>query len=176
MLSSDASGKIVALIDIPIVDPTRAMHLELNFSSPTIVYDYTSQQTVTVEYGYTSEQITESANSFKKPIIKDFYPHAASIGDTVTMEGKYFTDAELMLFGRSNAGRSFFRPVHKNFVTVHTDEKIEFIIPPFMQIEYREQKEKFDRAAYIPVSKYIYLHKSGIRNSGTQTEEYLKIE
>ncbi len=170
----DFKGIPILKMKVPVSDITKPMHLKLNFPKNPIAQDIPENKPYEISFQHTDETIINPFENYKKPIINDFYPQKADIGDTITLEGVHFTKAIPLLYGKSFAGRSFFKPVHKKFIVTQSDDKMVFIIPPFMQQKtFKKGRTYRDMDAYVPISNYIYLDKSDVYESGRTKEKLI---
>ena len=164
------SGLPLIEFKIKINNIEEPMNLELNFTTEPTSYNYIENNSFNIPYQYTSPIIAQTAKEYSKPIIYDFFPTNGSIGDTITVTGKYLTDASVFLFGKSYTNRRFYKPVNKKFIIHSLDEEIQFIIPPYMQDKWSDNIPYYDSAAYIPITNTISISSPLKRSSSTKNK------
>ena len=164
------SGLPVIEFKIQIKDVEEPMNLKLSFMNKPIAYKYLENNLFTIPYQYTAPVISNSARDYFKPIIYNFFPTKGNIGDTITVNGKYLTNASVYLFGRSYTNRSFYKPLNKKFLIRDSDQVLHFIIPPYMQEKWSDELRYYDSEAYIPITNTISISSPLKRNSSSKNK------
>jgi len=160
-------GKKILDFKLAVLNVEEPMNLSLNFEENPVAIDLYDNSINEIEFQFTSKSIIDPFQKYIEPIIEDFYPKTAIIGDTVTVVGSGFDLSPVSLFGESLAGFGRVKSIDDMFIISKTNNKIVFVIPPFLMDE--KHKNSFERNNFIPKTGTIYIN-------GATTKEDLIIE
>ena len=165
--------QFISALKLSILDATKPLNLQLNVASQAIGYNHTSQEEYLIKNHRKSNIISHPFLYYKAPTIDNFYPQTASIGDTITITGKYLENSNPILFGISLSNKEKFLELEKKDIMSVTDTEIVFVIPSFLSDKYRVKPINLGNETFKPSTNIIYLTKKTAYKGASSKEELI---
>ena len=161
----------IARLQLKVRNENQAYNLKSEFARPPINYDYDQQKLDSILLTNTPKTISNSLTDYFLPEIISFEPKTAHIGDTITITGKRLDGATPLLYAIKGIAKNHL-VVREQFIISQTNDKIKFIIPPYLHYNVKHVDPERD---YFEVSSGIINISHKLTNKRIASKEELII-
>ena len=164
------------LVDLffPILSENEPANIKITPVGETNAVDLKTGKSEKYDYVFCSRPLDKPASEYWKPVIDDFFPAEARVGDTVTIQGKYLKDSQIEIYGKTGRDIWFRGSVAPRYVIAQSNSEIKFIIPEKLESS-KIGREILKDETLTPTTGTILLYKKQNRLKTYTRRKSLKI-